>query len=89
MKVKTTIGLEFEVDEKIFDDYEFLETYVGWLNSGVYLPKVVQMTLGSDQKKKLMDKLRGEDGKVPVQKVVSTMNEIFRAINSASTAAKN
>ena len=83
-KGKTETGFAFTLDENVFDDMELLEMLVG-IDKGdaTELPAVVARILGEDQKKKLYDHCRGEDGRVPVSRVGAEIAAIFAAFDKS------
>ena len=49
-----------------------------------FFPKLLNMVLGEEQKKRLYDHLRTEDGRVPTQAIGDAMEEIFAAAGDQS-----
>ena len=69
---KTASGFEFELDPAVANDMELLEDLAGWdAGNLVCVPKALERLLGKEQKKALYDHLRGEDGRVPTDKVMA------------------
>lgn len=79
VKGKTKTGFKFEFDELKLDDMEFIEMVAGVEDDVTLLPKLLNLVLGKEQKQKLYDHLRTEDGRVPTQAVSEAMEEIFAA----------
>lgn len=79
VKGKTKTGFKFEFDELKLDDMEFIEMVAGVEDDVTLLPKLLNLVLGKEQKQKLYDHLRTEDGRVPTQAVSDAMEEIFAA----------
>lgn len=77
LKGKTKSGFEFEIDETRLDDMEFVEALADVEENFLKFPKVCNILLGEEQKKRLYDHLRTEDGKVPVQLMSETITEIM------------
>lgn len=77
LKGKTESGFCFEIDETALDDMEFVEALADLEEDALKFPKVCNMLLGKDQKKKLYDHLRNENGKVPVEAVSNAIAEIM------------
>ena len=86
VKGKTKSGFEFEYDELKLDDMEFIEMVAGLEEDATLLPKLLNRVLGKEQKQKLYDHLREEDGRVPTQAVSDAMEEMF---NAAGDQTKN
>lgn len=77
LKGKTESGFYFEIDETALDDMEFVEALADLEEDALKLPKVCNMLLGKEQKAKLYDHLRDENGKVPASAVSSAIVEIM------------
>ena len=88
----TPTGFEFEVDERVLNDYRFVEA-LAMAESDDSAKKLEGITtlpgllLGTKDKKRLMEKISAEnDGFIP-QEVV--YEEIFAIINLVSEVSKN
>lgn len=77
---KTSTGFEFKLEDEALDDYELLET-LQEIDEGDFLKttKMVTMLLGPDQRDSLKDHIRGKNGRVSVEKMMSEVMEIFEA----------
>lgn len=76
---KTKSGFEFEIDEEILDDYDFLEMLCKIDEGEVSLTvKMVDMLLGAEQKERLKKHVRSESGKVSAKKLLAEVMEIFQ-----------
>ena len=77
IKGKTESGFNFKIDEATFNDMELLELLVD-ADNGNYLAisKVLDIILGQDQKKKLYDHVRNDNGRVQIDLVT---NEVRRS----------
>jgi hypothetical protein len=84
VKGTTKTGFEFEYNEQRLDDMEFIELAAAVDDNVTLLPKLLNMVLGEEQKKRLYDHLRAEDGRVPTQAVADAMEEIFGAAGDQS-----
>ena len=78
MKGKTKSGFAYNLRDGYEDDMELLEllTEMDDGNAAV-LPKVITRILGDDQKKKLYDHCRTDDGRVPMTAVAEEIAQIF------------
>ena len=78
MKGKTKSGFAYNLRDGYEDDMELLEllTEMDDGNAAV-LPKVITRILGDDQKKKLYDHCRTDDGRVPMTAVADEIAQIF------------
>lgn len=85
--MKTSSGFEIEIDQKRFDNAELLDA-LSDLNAGdaLAVSRVLSFILGKDDKKRLYDHLREEDGRVPVEKLSAEIEDIFQ---QAGDPAKN
>jgi len=77
VKGKTGSGFEFEIDEMIADDMEFMEFLADAMDDAVKFPKVMEQLLGKEQKKRLYDHIRGESGRVSIEKSITEFTEIM------------
>lgn len=77
---KTSSGFEYELDPAIANDMELLEDLAGWDDGDlVCVPRAIERLLGKEQKDALYNHLRGEDGRVPTDKVMAEVIEIFNS----------
>ena len=86
MRGKTESGFEYEIEEEILDDYDFLEILCQ-IDEGAVTPivKMVDMLLGKEQKEKLKRHIRSQSGRVSATKLLNEVMEIF----NATKAGKN
>ena len=83
---KITNGFEFEVEEDLMDDYEFLETLCEIDNGNASLiPAVATRLLGVEQKKALMEHIRGENGRVSCRKWEKRLERSLLAVDKEKT----
>lgn len=83
IKGKTATGFEFELDEEVLDDYELLEA----LNkidkgNGECAVDMVDRLLGEQQKEKLKEHVRAENGRVSTKILMTEVGEIFKSCNA-------
>ena len=83
---KTKSGFEFEIDETVADDMELLEDIAEADKDTTHFPGVLTKILGEDQKKRLYDHLRNENGRVPIE---ATLSEFTEIMNLAGEKTKN
>ena len=74
---KLESGFEYEVDESIGDNMELLDAIVEADENPLAFSKVVKLLLGEDQRRKLYDHLRTDNGNVPIMAVSNAVAEIF------------
>lgn len=76
-------GFDFEISEAVFDDFELIELYAAVNKNPIYLGALAEKLLGNDQKKALVEHLRGEDGIVHTTDMMNALSEIEEAIPAA------
>lgn len=81
LKGKTPSG--FELDENILDDYELLESLQA-IDNGDYgkVTQTISYLLGEEQKERLKEHVRKENGRVSVIAMMNEVAEIFQANSS-------
>ena len=79
MKGKTKSGFEYDVAEERINNYELLEVIGEVDENPLVLPRVIDLLLGEEQKKKLKDHVRAKDGLVPTDKISEEITEIFQS----------
>lgn len=75
---KTSTGFEFEIDEQKLDDMEFLDALAEVDENSLALSKIIKIMLGDEQRKKLYDHLRTDEGRVPIKAVSGEIAEIMK-----------
>lgn len=81
--MKTSSGFEFEVNEDIMDDWEFIEDMAA--GTAVAEVKAMQRILGEKQYKALKDHIRGKDGKVSFKAMDRELSEIITAAGAKNS----
>lgn len=79
LKGKTESGFEYEVSDAAMNNYELVEVLAEMDTNPLLLPKLVKMLLGKEQKNKLLEHLRTEDGNVPIDAISTEITEIFQS----------
>lgn len=80
-KGKTESGFKYEIDEKVLDDMELIDAMAASQGEDpTQISTVVYKIFGADQRKRLYDHLRTEDGRVPVTDVANIITEIIESI---------
>ena len=79
MKGKTSSGFEYELNEEALDDYELLEDLCE-IDAGnmAKMSSAMNRLIGAEQKVRLKEHLRTENGRVPMSKMMSEIEEIFK-----------
>lgn len=86
-KGKTESGFKFEIDEKVLDDMELIDAMAASQGEDpTQISTVVVKIFGAEQRKRLYDHVRTEDGRVPINEVANIITEI---INSLGDDGKN
>lgn len=85
LKGKTESGFEYEVSDAAMNNYELVEVLAEMDTNPLLLPKLVKMLLGKEQKNKLLEHLRTEDGNVPIDALSAEITEIFRSGKSKNS----
>lgn len=79
MKGKTSTGFEFDIEDERLDDMELVDTMAEIDENPLLMPKLCKMLLGEEQKKRLYDHLRSDDGRVPIEATTNAIQEIFNS----------
>ena len=79
MKAKTSTGFEFDIEDERLDDMELVDIMAEIDENPLLMPKLCKMLLGEEQKKRLYDHLRSEDGRVPIEATTNAIQEIFNS----------
>ena len=74
---KTSTGFIYKINENALNNFELLDLFAEVDENPLLLPKLLNMLLGEDMKKKLYDHVRLEDGTVPIDKVSNELMEII------------
>lgn len=81
----TSNGFEFTINKKVMDDAEFMEVLENAADDTPSYGKIGRKLLGDEQKKKMYDFFRTDDGRVPLEAV----NTAYLEIIGASVDGKN
>lgn len=87
-KIKLECGFEGEVFENVMDNMELVEDCAELQETGnpVLLSRVLTTMIGPEQRKKLYDHLRTEDGRVPVAAVSNAFAELVKVFKSGKNS---
>ena len=81
MKGKLKNGFSFDVDENALDNMELIDAMAeAQEENPAMFSKAVLLLLGKDQRKKLYDHIRADNGRVSVEAVTHSFVEIFEAL---------
>lgn len=73
-------GFKYEVDENILDDMELLDALAEAEENPLKISIVSKKILGTEQRKRLYDHIRREDGTVPVEDASQAIADILEAL---------
>lgn len=83
-RIKTASGFEADINEQIFDDMEILDLIADLEDGKVRAYRRLSDKLfRPEEKARLYDHLRTEDGRVPVSAMQAEMEEIFAQVEKA------
>lgn len=87
IKGKTSTGFAYSVKKKMLTNAEFLELFAK-VNDGDQMKvfDLIEVSLGKEQKAKLYDHVRDEDGIVPLEALSDELTEIFDEIGKDEDA---
>ena len=82
IKGKTKTGFIFEIEDNALDNMELLDAIAEIDNeeNPLAISKVINLLLGKEEKKKLYNHCRAEDGRVPIEALVQEVAEIFESL---------
>lgn len=87
IKGKTSGGFEFEIDGGVLEDMEFVDALAETVNDNpLAFSNVCAILFGKEQRKRLYDFLRDENGRVSAEAVSECTIE---AIKASGDAGKN
>ena len=79
LKGTTESGFSYEIPDEALNDYELFELISEVDGNPLLLPKLVNKLLGVEQKNNLLNHVRMEDGRAPLDKISQEVTEIFRS----------
>lgn len=86
MRGTTSTGFEFDVDEKRLDDYELLEDLADMTDGKEgKIVSVINRLLGEEQKEKLKDHLRDQEGRVAATGMTKEIMDVFKALKAKNS----
>lgn len=81
LKGKTSTGFQFQIAEGALDNYELVEALADIETDPLSVTKVVTLLLGKEQKEKLKEHVRNEEGVVTTTALMKEIEEIFKTQN--------
>ena len=82
--VTTESGYTVSVEEEKLDDMRFVDALAELQDNGLALPRVMDMVFTEEDKQRLYDHVRADDGRVPIEKTTSEFCEVLRALEKNS-----
>lgn len=77
---KTSNGFEFEIDEEVFDDMELIDYLADLEDDNITsLSRITAKMFGKEQRKKMYDFVRSENGRVSPAIISEMITEVFTA----------
>lgn len=77
LKGKTKSGFKYEISDESLNDYELVELLSEVDENPLLLPKLIKALLGEEQKNNLIEHIRTESGRVPMDALADEVAEIF------------
>ena len=81
LKGKTSTGFQFQIAEGALDNYELVEALADIESDPLSVTTVVTLLLGKEQKEKLKDHVRNDEGVVTTTDLMKEIEEIFKTQN--------
>ena len=81
LKGKTSTGFQFQIAEGALDNYELVEALADIETDPLSVTKVVTLLLGKEQKEKLKEHVRNEEGVVTTTALMKEIEGIFKTQN--------
>lgn len=82
-EIKLSCGFEAAVDETAVDDFAFLEAVEALQDGDITaFAKIARLLLKREDKARLMNLLKNEKGRVPVEKAMEQITELMEQLQS-------
>lgn len=81
-EITTKSGFKTSLDPKVLDNMELVDALSQANDDGISIVKVANMLLGTDDKRRLYDHLRTDDGRVPMEPFMAEIEEILNSIGA-------
>ena len=78
-------GFNYEIDESVFEDMEFLDALTEMAENGLKFSTVVKMLFGENQRAKLYDHLKSRG----IRPTIDVVSDIVMEIMTSSAEGKN
>ena len=81
--IKTSTGFEADIDESVIDDFELLCIVCEMDKNPIALKSVLDKLLPAEERARLMEYDRNEDGRVPTSVITREIIDLFNGLNKA------
>lgn len=82
---KLNCGFEYEIDESVFEDMEFLDALTEITEDGMNLSRILRMLFGKEQRAKLYAHLKS----IGVKPTIEVIGDIVYEIMTSTEESKN
>lgn len=86
VKGTTASGFSFEISTDVFNDMRFFEALTKADANAAYLPELVLLLLGEEEKGRLYEHHTNAEGRIPADKVMSDVLEIIQSVKSGKNS---
>lgn len=81
-EITTKSGFKISMNPDVADNMELLDALAQANDDGISIVKVANMLLGTDDKRRLYDHLRTDDGRVPMEPFMAEIEEILNSLGA-------
>lgn len=81
-EITTKSGFKISMNPDVTDNMELVDALAQANDDGISIVKVANMLLGEDDKRRLYDHLRADDGRVPMEPFMAEIEEILNSIGA-------
>lgn len=77
IKGTTSSGFEFELDKRLFDDYDFIEKVSNAADTGLGMPNIIKYMIGAESYEALKKHCRRKDGFLSVKRMEHELEDMM------------
>ena len=81
-EITTKSGFSVSMNPDVVDNMELLDALAQANDDGISIVKVANMLLGENEKRRLYDHLRTNDGRVPMKPFMAEIEEILNSLGA-------
>ena len=81
-EITTKSGFKISMNPDVTDNMELVDALAQANDDGISIVKVANMLLGEDDKRRLYDHLRTDDGRVPMEPFMTEIEEILNSLGA-------